>query len=398
MQRLSEDLSVELFAECPRIYAPSPKIVAIALLRTYGFERIFRYCQRRGIWPDPDLAEPKMAPIAEFSRLELPEIPTVNALADWLMLPVEKVEYFADRSSRHERHGETSVNHYFYALRRKKSHGTRLIEAPKPTLKSIQRRILSGILDQVPVHRDAFGFVRGRNCVRAAARHSSEQLVVRFDLKNFFPTVGTGRVFGLFRCLGYPHAVAASLSGLCTTRTPHRILERMNVIDRKFYREVHLPQGAPTSPSLANHITFALDRRLGSLARSLEANYSRYADDLTFSGDRGICATLLKVVPEIVRDEGLYLNHQKTQILSRSSRQLVTGIVVNDHINISRRKYDQIKATIHACGKPGDRRIFDPVFRSRLIGKIGWVETVNQNRGWKLRQKLASVINDRMKI
>lgn len=156
-----------------------------------------------------------------------------------------------------------------------------------------------------------------------------------------------------------------------------------------------MPQGAPTSPALANHVVFGLDRRLSALANSLDANFSRYADDMTFSGDRYIAATLLRAVPEFVADEGLVLNRAKTKVMSKASRQVVTGIVVNQHLNIARQDFDHLKAVIHACGKAADLRLHDPVFRAGLLGQITWVEAVNRAKGQKLRELLAVAFQKR---
>ena len=132
-----------------------------------------------------------------------------------------------------------------------------------------------------------------------------------------------------------------------------------------------------------------LDRRLAGLAPRLGANYSRYADDLSFSGDARIVPTLTKAVPDIVAAEGFRLNPAKTKVMRHGARQVVTGIVVNTHLNVDRKTYDHLKAVIHACGNPEDPRLTDPAFRASLLGKIGWVETVNPPRGQKLRRLLA---------
>ena len=121
------------------------------------------------------------------------------------------------------------------------------------------------------------------------------------------------------------------------------------------------------------------------MARSLDMHFHRYADDLSFSGNRQNAAALLRAVPEIVDDAGFTLNHAKTRVMPKGSRQVVTGIVVNDHLNIDRKTYDRLKAIIHACGKPDDHRLNDHRFRAGLLGKINWVETVNPARGVKLR-------------
>ena len=208
LHRLADAISSDLIEGLPYTYSPSVKVIANALRHGDQFERVFRYCNRRGIWPDPDLSSPVISPVAAFEALDIPQLATLDALSDWLLLPIERLEYLADLHSPYEDHGDTAVNHYHYILQRKKSGSMRVIEAPKPMLKAVQRQILHGILDKVPTHGDAFGFTKGRNCLDAANRHAGEQVVICFDLKNFFPSNGSERIFGLFRCLGYPHQVA----------------------------------------------------------------------------------------------------------------------------------------------------------------------------------------------
>ncbi len=392
LHRLADAISSDLVKNRPYTYSPNVKLIASVLRNNDEFVRVFRYCSRRNIWPDPDLSSPVMFPVAAFAALDIPQLAPLDALADWLLLPIERLEYLADRQSRYEDHGDTQVNHYHYILQRKKSGGTRVIEAPKPALKAVQRQILHGIVDKVPVHRDAFGFAKGRNCLDAASRHAGEQVVTGFDLKDFFPSIGAGRIFGLFRCLGYPHQVASRLAALCTSVTPSRVLKCITGPDRDIYRKLHLPQGSPASPGLANLAVFTLDKRLSGLAKSVDANYSRYADDLSFSGDEHIAGVLLRAVPQIIEDEGFQLNAAKTRIMSKTSRQVVTGVVVNHHLNVTRKAFDQLKAIIHACGSAEDLRLDDPVFRTSLLGKIGWVEAVNPHRGQKLLELLSTAV------
>lgn len=392
LHRLADAISSDLVLNRPYTYSPNVKVIADALRHSDQFERVFRYCSRRNIWPDPDLSSPVMSPVAAFAALDIPQLATLDAISDWLFLPIERLEYLADMHFRYENHGDTAVNHYHYVLHRKKSGGMRVIEAPKHSLKTVQRQILRGILDKVPIHPDAFGFAKGRSCLNAANRHAGEQVVLCFDLKDFFPSIGAGRIFGLFRCLGYPHQVARCLAALCTSITPSRVVERIGRPDRHTYRKPHLPQGSPASPALANLAVFTLDKRLSALAKSVDANYSRYADDLSFSGDNRVAGTLLRAVPDIVGDEGFQLNSAKTRIMSNTSRQVVTGVVVNHHLNVTRKAFDQLKAIIHACGKAEDLRLNDPVFRISLLGKIGWVEAVNPHRGNKLLELLSTAM------
>ena len=384
MRKHAQTVAKAVHAACPGSYAPIPRVAATILADAHCFGRVYGYCRRYNLWPAPDLTPPRMAPVAAFADLPLPSLATLDDLADWLGLPLERLTYQADPSGRHETHGETAINHYHYNLLPKRGGGVRLIEAPKQRHKALQRRILRGILDRVPAHPDAFGFVRGRNCLDAAARHAGEEVVIGLDVQNFFPAMNGGRVFGVFRSLGYPQAVARCLTGLCTTRTPARVLARLPAEQEVLYQAVHLPQGAPTSPALANLVAFGLDIRLSALARSVGAQYSRYADDISFSGDRGIAGILLHMAVEILREEGFTPHPNKTRIMGAGGRQTVTGVVVNRHLNVTRQRFDRLKAVIHACGKPNDMRLQDPGFRANLLGQMAWVAAVNPRRGAKL--------------
>ena len=379
-QRLAEDL-IRAF---PQRYAPDAKRIAQGLLQLEDLQKLHIYCLQHAVWPAPALASPRMRPVAPFDQLELPEITTSAALADWLMIPLDQLDRYVDRAGWREEHGETAVNNYFTHLSPKTSGGHRVIEAPKPRLKSFQRRILRQILSQVPVHPDSYGFVAGRDCRMAAQKHAGEALVISFDLRDFFAHVQAGRIYGLFRSLGYPAAVAHGLTGLCTVVTPTRIRDRLPFAQRQILRAPHLPQGAPTSPALANLAAFQLDRRLAGLARSLGAQYARYADDLTFSGERSIRDPLLQAVPDIIRDEGFFPNPAKTRTMAAHERQMVTGIVVNQRLNITRREFDRLKAVIHAGAWQ-----HDPVLQAKLSGQIGWVAQLHPAKAVKLRALMA---------
>lgn len=157
-------------------------------------------------------------------------------------------------------------------------------------------------------------------------------------------------------------------------------------------RRTSLTQGAPTSPTLANLSAWHLDNRLNKLASRFAATYTRYADDLAFSGDDDFRAKIppfLRLVEAIVRDEGFSLHPRKTRVMDRSTTQRITGLVVNEHINVSRKAYDELKATLHNCAKFGpdgqNRRVVAD-FRAHLDGRVSWVEAVNADRGTKLRR------------
>jgi hypothetical protein len=323
---------------------------------------------------------------------------TLGELADWLGESSDQLDWMADERRGHRRANRSPLQHYHYAFIGKRDGKLRLVEAPKPRLKAIQRRILNGILSAVPTHPCAHGFVPGRSCLSGAQVHAGEAMVATFDLAQFFPSISLSRIHGLFRSLGYPWAVSRRLAGLCSTVTPASIFLRLPAADRPapevqaLHRVPHLPQGAPTSPALANLLSFKLDRRLHGLARAAGANYTRYADDLAFSGGEDFAQGLARfraAVEIIAREEGFALNIQKTRIMPCYERQRVTGIVVNDHCNTGRAEFDALKATLHNCirtGPAAQNRSQLSGFRGHLDGRVSWVEQVNPPRGAKLRR------------
>jgi hypothetical protein len=207
---------------------------------------------------------------------------------------------------------------------------------------------------------------------------------------------------------GYPESVAYMLTAVTTNVVPaalwHRLPRPVDPREIGAHHHLgrrlatpHLPQGAPTSPALANLAAFRLDRRLDGLARSLEINYSRYADDLTFSGPARLvraAATLRRAVARIAREEGFTVNEAKSMLATRAGRQHVCGVVVNDHLNTPRREYDILKAILHNTSVHGPQtqnRHAIPNFRAHLLGRIGWVESLNSQRGEKLRGQFAKI-------
>ncbi|HEY1711247.1 MAG TPA: reverse transcriptase family protein [Rhizomicrobium sp.] len=333
----------------------------------------------------------------------MPPIATAGDLAEWLGLSIAQLDWFADTKRQHASAQDSALRHYRYTFVFKRSGLPRLLEAPKPRLKDIQRRILHEILDHAPIHACAHGFAKGRSCLSSASVHASEAIVLSLDLCDFFSTVPSDRIHGLFRSIGYPWSVAHLLTGLCTTVTPRHVLAESDegrAFDwhaRNLLSGPHLPQGAPTSPALANLCAWKLDQRLNGLANRFDAHYTRYADDLTFSGDDRLARAakaVLAAIEAIVRDEGFALNRGKTRIMPSQTRQKVTGIVVNTHTNIARPDYDRLKAVLYNCKRNGpvaENRSAYSDFRSHLNGKVTWVENVNPARGAKLRTLFDSI-------
>lgn len=397
-RRSQRALIRELLEQVPTAYPPSPAWLAAFLVGSTWFERASAPARRRAAPVDAVATPPRFNPAPGFAHLDIPKLSTLGDLAAWLDTTVGQLDWFADSRRQHRHAATPALQNYNFALLPKRSGPPRLIESPKPRLKAMQRRILREILDAVPVHDAAHGFVRGRSCLGSAQIHAGEALVATLDLRNFFVTTPLRRVHGIFRSIGYPWAVARLLTGLCSTATPAATFlalpehQRHDWATQKIHESPHLPQGAPTSPALANLAAWRLDVRLRGLARSFDANYTRYADDLAFSGDDAFARRIrpfLVAVARIAGDEGYTINDRKTRIMRRAGRQRVTGLVVNDHLNIPRADYDALKATLHNCRKNGpqaENRGNLGDFRARLQGRVVWVENVNRRRGERLRR------------
>ncbi|MGH3991181.1 MAG: reverse transcriptase family protein [Pseudonocardiaceae bacterium] len=303
---------------------------------------------------------------------------------------------------------DQKLRNYRYAWLPRRQGPPRVIERPKARLKATQRRVLHEVLDWIPAHNAAHGFTRGRSARSHAALHTGRFVVLRFDLEDFFASVSAGRVYGIFRTAGYPEPVAHTLTGLCTNAVPvdewaavpRPTTEPSIAAHHRLGRRLatpHLPQGAPTSPALANLAAFGLDRRLAGLAAALGATYSRYADDLTLSGSRLLvrrAAGLRATVATIAREEGFAVNQRKSRLTTRAGRQRVCGVVVNDRMNLARAEYDVLKATLHNAarrGPAGQNRAGVPDFRAHLLGRIAWVESLHPERGERLRTAFARI-------
>jgi hypothetical protein len=166
---------------------------------------------------------------------------------------------------------------------------------------------------------------------------------------------------------------------------------------RQRYKTPHLPQGAPCSPALANLCAFTLDTRLAALAQAAGASYTRYADDLVFSGGAEFgrrAEYFIARVSAIALEEGFAVNSRKTRVMPQARKQRVTGIVVNRRINVERAAYDTLKATLHNCVRSGamtQNRASVPDFRSHLAGRIAHVANLNAARGARLRRLFDSI-------
>lgn len=347
-----------------------------------------------------DLPRPQMTPqVAKAKSWDLPVIVTTGALADQLNCSVGRLEWLADIRGNERTLEKEKVRNYRYTWVKKRAGGFRLIECPKASLKQIQRWILANIADRIPAHEAAHGFVSGRSPVTAARIHENRHVVLRIDLQDFFTAISGHRIAGIFRAVGYPSRVTKLLTGLCTNTAWEGALDEIASDpadvpackarhERLFFP--HLPQGTPTSPALANLAAYSLDCRLQGLAQKFHAKYSRYADDLVFSGDLQFAKRLsdfrLRCLA-VVHNEGFEIRRRKTRVMYSHEQQTVTGVVVNRRVNIARSDFDDLKATLHNCiihGPQNQNRMGVADFNRHLRGRIAWVSSLNEQRGRKL--------------
>lgn len=338
----------------------------------------------------------------------VPALADLRALADFLDMDAATLAWLSDTRNLERAAHDQRLRNYFYAGRPRRGGVLRVIETPKPRLKAAQRHVLHDLLDWIPAHPAAHGFTRGRSARTHATAHAGRYVVVRLDLEDFFASIRAARVYGIYRTAGYPEAVAHTLTGLTTNVVPADVwhalagpsgswqLTAHHRLGRRLATP-HLPQGAPTSPALANLAAFGLDRRLAGLAAALDLAYTRYADDLTFSGTRalvGYASRLRATVASIAAEEGFRVNQRKSTLTTRAGRQTVCGLVVNDHPNIARHEYDALKAILHNAARHGpesQNRAGVRDFPAHLLGRIAWVESVYAARGAKLRERYARI-------
>lgn len=245
----------------------------------------------------------------------------------------------------------------------KKSGGTRVIRASNGALKNVQRWILDHLLSIYNVPSHIHGCVAGRSIATNASAHTGKERVINIDLEDFFGTISPSMVARTFFELGFD----AELSDVLVKLTTYK---------------GSLPQGAPTSPMVANMVAIELDNRIMNLLKlefpEEEVSYSRYVDDISISGP----SSLEDLIPRIlgcVESSNYRINRRKVSVKKPSSRQMVTGLVVNKKVNPSRSTVRKIRQELYYCKKYGvsghceKMGLNQEVFLDRIRGKIGFV-------------------------
>ncbi len=278
----------------------------------------------------------------------------INDLSEWLEWPLVALEKWV--------FGIPNEYQYvsFY-IPKKGGRGKRRIDAPNQELKDLQQRVYHKLLKRLNQHRAATGYTLNKSIVDNASPHIGQDVVINIDLKDFFFNISSRRVYNCWRFLGWDIKAAMALTHICC------------------YQK-HLPQGAPTSPAISNICNIMLDTRLDSLAKIGDGQYTRYADDLTFSfpiyGDRE--KRILNKIFKVISSEDYEIQKKKRVRVQRShQRQTTTGLIVNEKVNLPRAMRRKIRSMQHHRGN----KTISAKDLNRLKGYEGLLKMINKANG-----------------
>jgi retron-type reverse transcriptase len=318
----------------------------------------------------------------QLARYDLPLWRNESDLAEDLGISIKELRFFSVH-----RLAERVVHYVSYTIPKARG-GQRLIMAPKKRLKALQRLLLKKLVSKLPHSEHAHGFLAGRSVRTGAEPHVGRAVLLQMDLKDFFPSITYGRVRGLLIALGYGYPVAAILAAIMT-EAERQPVEIDGVIYQVPVGQRHTVQGAPTSPGLSNCVVLRLDRRLAGLARKFGFRYTRYADDLTFSGDDDTRLHGLRVQAQrVIEEEGFQVNADKTHVSRRGRSQRVTGVTVNEQLGLSRKERRRLRAAIHQLRQAQAAGQSDPAREKRMRGELAYLAMLNPQQAEALRRKL----------
>ena len=288
---------------------------------------------------------------------------------------------------------------------KKKTGGKRTIHAPVKGLKEFQKALNLVFQSVHEPHENATGFIQGKSIVNNASVHVGQNYVYNIDLKDFFPSIDASRVWGRllhppFNLKSTPKRkhIANMIKTLCCTE-----LEVERLLNKKWEKQkkLVLPQGAPTSPTLTNAICDKLDRKLTGIAKRFGLNYTRYADDITFSsshnsfknqmgGTESIYSnnsSFKKELLKVICEQNFHIKESKVRLQKRGYKQEVTGIIVNDKINVSRNYIKNLRHLIYFWEKYGFEKASELFLKKYILDK-GHLKKVKPNMAMVIEGKL----------
>lgn len=306
--------------------------------------------------------------LQQLADLGLPLLTTASDLAAAIGITTQGLGWLTFHR------GAAAVDHYSRFTIPKRSGGVRVISSPKRHLRVAQDWILTTLLNPIAVHDAAMAFRPGRSILDNARQHAGKAVVIRLDLKDFFPSIRMRRVRGLFESFGYNEGIATLLA-LLTTESP-RVAATLDGEKRFIALGARsLPQGACTSPALTNILCRRLDARLTGLAAAFGFTYTRYADDLVFShtGPDAPVGPLLGLTRTVIAAEGYVVNDEKTRVMRPQHRQAVTGVVVNEIPRVSRHDIRRFRAFLHHCETEGFTSVSERLGKNALLYAAGYL-------------------------
>ena len=261
-------------------------------------------------------------------------IPDRESLALFLDVPLKRLSYLLYVKDRKTYYQELTVP--------KRTGGNRTIHAVREPLRWLQRTALEKLEAEFKPSFYAHGFTKKHSILTNASYHQRKKLIIKFDIKDFFPTINFGRVLGLFKGAPFHFGHTAALT-----------LAHISCIEGK---TSFLPQGGAMSPYVANMLCRRMDKRMSELASEHKCSFTRYADDLTFSTNdvnKFSPEKFIDLVYKIILEEGFEPNILKTKIMTKRDRQVVTGIIVNDGYNVNREYVRGLRSILRNCKKNG---------------------------------------------
>ena len=325
--------------------------------------------------------------LAKVVKSGLPELVSLGNIAEAMGLTTEDLVWLC-----YER-AATETDHYTRFEIPKRAGGSRLISSPKPKMRVAQSWINLNVLAKLSPSEYCFAYRPKKSIVDNANQHVKKKVIIKLDIKDFFPSITFNRVRGYFEYLGYNPGVSTVLALLCTDspRVRVTIKGRAQIVA---IGPRSLPQGACTSPALANLIASRLDSRLAGYTKKLagEWSYTRYADDLTFStnSEDAHIGHLIAAVGHISRDENFEIKSEKTRIMRSPRRQTVTGLVVGDDVRIPKATIKKMRALFHNIETKGQEPVSEELGKNALAvaqGYWAYLYMVNPEQAQKYLKK-----------
>lgn len=301
--------------------------------------------------------------------------------------------------------GKRDIMYHFYQIS-KKNGGKREISVPHAQLKFIQKWIKTRILDRLDFPENAHGYIKKKSILTNALNHTGNEAILNIDLKKFFDSISEFRVYHLFKTLGYHTNLSVDLAKLCTSQISDAYFNTFTDDEKELFESFYdnsigvLPQGACTSPAISNLICNRLDRRFSAYAKNNAINYSRYSDDITFSGDLDNLPSF-NLIKKIVEEEKFHVNMDKVKLRTNGQRRQVTGLIVDNSVRVPKAFKKTIYRHLYFCEKFSPKVHFDYLSKKNkvekgyqkewLFGKIRFVYSIEPTVGIKMMKQFSKL-------